>query len=249
MYFFLKCKRLVTLSLFLFLPVFCFASDDSSPLFPSKSFYFGVNMGGGSTEWKYLVDKTDLSGQTDSGTPTNVSEGGPSWGVVFGYDVSKNFAIELQYMQFANATIYFAPGSSYMYADGTNILSIVSKTHAFSLSGKFFVRIAKTHLRAFSAIGAGLVIRRDILVNYDDDSGPYLTPPPFSNVDGQDGEASCITPYVSAGLNYSFSRHWMIESGFQYYTGFGKSQLTPVSSFIPFAWDAYGRLAYQLSAI
>ncbi len=246
MRFFFRCKLFATLLLFFFVPTLCCASVDPNQIFPTKTVYFGVNMGGGSTEWKYLVDKTDQDGQADLATPTSVSEGGPSWGVVFGYDLAKNFSIELQYMQFANAKIYFANGSDYMYPDGTNILSMVSKTDAYSLSGKFFVRFGKSHLRAFSAIGAGFVERRDILVGYDDDSGLYLNPPPYSNVNGRARQTSCITPYLSAGLNYSFSRHWMIETGFQYYTGFGKAQLTPVSSFIPFAWDAYGRLAYQL---
>jgi len=58
-------------------------------------------------------------------------------------------------------------------------------------------------------------------------------------------KSSCITPYMSAGLNYSFTRHWILESGFQYYTGFGASEVEPVNDFIPFAWDVYGRLAYQ----
>lgn len=216
-------------SLFLFFLSSCDAenSDSHNNLFPSKTVYFGVNMGGGSTEWKYLVDTIDPSDSSTEGfTPVSVSEGGPSWGVVFGYDVSKNFAIELQYMQFADANISFGPDTAYVYPGTTTpLIDMISKTDAYSLSGKFFVPVGgvNTHLRSFAAIGVGTVERYDVLQN-----------------------SSCVTPYVSAGLDYNFTAHWIVESGFQYYTGFGASQELPADSFIPFAWDAYGRLAYQL---
>lgn len=217
------------------------AANVNDPIFPSKTVYFGVNIGGGSTEWKYLVDTADPGGSPS--TPSGVTEGGPSWGGVFGYDVSKNFAVELQYMQFANAHVQLlSEGSPYVYPDDTNILGIVSKTDAYSLSGKFFAQVWRTHLRAFAAVGVGVVERRDPLVDYQQGTNP----PPYSNYTGKNKLATCVTPYLSSGLTYNFTRHWMLESGFQYYTGFGKSQINPVSGFIPFAWDAYGRLAYQL---
>lgn len=198
-------------------------------IFPSKTVYFGVNMGGGSTEWKYLVDTTDPNDPSYT-TPSAVSEGGPSWGVVFGYDVSKNFAVELQYMQFADAKIRLSPYSPYPLS------SFTTHTDAYSLSGKFLVPLARTKLRAFAAVGVGMVERTDPLVGFD----------PLKTFSGKNKTATCITPYMSSGLVYNFNRHWMLESGFQYYTGFGRTQLNPVASFIPFAWDAYGRLAYQL---
>lgn len=220
---------------------FCFSSADADPLFPSKVFYFGVNLGGGSTEWKYLVDTTD-PGDPSITTPTSVTEGGPSWGIVIGYDLNKNFAVEAQYMQFANADIQLSPFSTYKDQNGNQILSITSQTDAYSISGKFLAQVAHTHMRAFAAIGVGIVQRSDPLVNYQAGDNP----PPFSNYTGTNHHTSCATPYLSTGVVYSFTRHWMLESGFQYYTGFGKSEVNPVSSFIPFAWDAYGRLAYQL---
>lgn len=223
---------------------FCDSLVRHHSLFATDNFYFGVNMGGGSTEWKYLVDTTDPNGGgTTLATPTAVSEGGPSWGVVIGYSITKNFAIEWQYMRFANSTIHFDPGSAYVDQNNNNILSIVSKTDAFSLSGKFLVPFGSSiHLRAFAAVGAGLVRRQDPLVDFQ----VYNNPPPYSNYTGKDKTDFCVTPYMSAGVVYNFVRHWMLESGFQYYTGFGKSELDPVANFIPFAWDAYARLAYQL---
>lgn len=197
------------------------ATIDFDHLFPSKTVYFGVNIGGGSTTWAYLIDTID---QVSNGvTPIAVKELGPSWGVVFGFDVSANFAIELQYMQFADSHLTFddAGKASYMLPSNT----IISKTQAYSLSGKFYLPVGvDTHLRAFSAVGAGLVQRSDII-------NPH---------------ASCVTPYMSAGLSYNFTRHLIAESGFQYYTGFGASEVLPVQDFIPFAWDAYFRFAYQV---
>ena len=207
------------------------SAKEHDALFPSKTVYFGASLGGGSTEWTYLVDTTDAGQDPTAGsTPSAVTEGGPSWGVVFGYDLAKNFAIELQYMEFADSSISFdnAGAGTYGY------YNVISKTDAYSLSGKFFVPLAMTHFRVFAAIGAGLVERRDPLVSENSSAPPaHVT-------------ASCVTPYMSSGVDYNITRHWIIEGGFQYYTGFGASETDPVDSFIPFAWDAYGRLAYQL---
>lgn len=235
---------LLLTSLLCFFPS-AYAAAAFNTLFPKKTVYFGVNMGNGSTEWKYLVDTTDPHDPSYT-TPSGVTEGGPSWGVVFGYDVSKNFSIEMQYMQFANAHIQLSPYSPYVDANNNQIMSIVSKTDAYSISGKFFAQLGLTRLRAFAAIGAGIVQRTDPLVNYTNSGTAYANPPPFSNYTGKSATATCVTPYLSSGLDYSFSRHWILESGFQYYTGFGRTQLDPVASFIPFAWDVYGRLAYQI---
>lgn len=183
----------------------------------ARHVYIGVNIGGGSTEWKYLKDVDDKT--TPPSLPQSVSEGGPSWGAVLGYVVSKNFSMELQYMQFADAHIKL----KFPIKEYNRLTNFVSSTDAYSISGKFSAQVAKTHLHGFAAVGAGLVERQDVLV----------------------GKKSCITPYMSAGLDYIPTVHWILESGFQYYTGFGASNLHPVKYFIPFAWDAYFRLAYQ----
>lgn len=209
---------------------FCCAAafaGDLDNLFPSKTVYFGVNMGGGYTTWKYLVDTVDPPDTAvKETTPSGVREGGPSWGVVFGYDLARNFAVELQYMRFADSRITFDPDAALAYnlSDGTVPATIRSRTEAYSLSGKLFVPVGvNTHMRVFAAVGAGQVERRDVIA-----------------------KRSCVTPYLSAGADYHFTRHWILESGFQYYTGFGVSELQPVSDFVPFAWDGYARIAYQL---
>lgn len=200
---------------FCLFPYFIFAST----VFPSRTVYFGLNMGGGSTEWKYLVDTNHV----DPATPKHVSEGGPSWGVVLGYVVKKNLELEWQYMQFANADIDLS-NSVFSYPELHGATHITSRTDAASFSLKFLTRFGHTHLRAFAAVGPGWVRRADALAK----------------------TKSAIAPYMSAGLAYNFTRHWIVESGFQYYTGFGRSSMHPVRYFIPFAWDAYARLAYQI---
>src|SRR3990167_744451 len=135
-----KIKILYALP-FLFFAYHCYASaySDTSNLFPSKTVYFGVNMGGGYTTWKYLVDTIDPPGSAvKETTPSGVREGGPSWGVVFGYDLARNFAVELQYMRFADSHIIFDPDAALAYnlSDGTIPVTILSRTEAYSLSGK-----------------------------------------------------------------------------------------------------------------
>ena len=232
-----QCSKgmLLFLSFFImsFFSVGVMADDNPvASIFPSRDLYVGFNLGGGSTEWKYLVDTKDSGGpeSTLGATPDSVTEGGPSWGVVIGYLVGKNFAIELQYIDFANSTIVFGNYGVYQQLtdcttpsdSSTGTCKMVSKTDAYSLSGKFLVQVGKTHMRAFAAVGGGLVQRTDVI-----------------------NHVSAIAPYMSAGLDYNFNRHWILESGFQYYTGFGASEVDPVDDFIPFAWDAYARLAYQ----
>lgn len=219
---YLSIRLSVFFSLFLMsISVFAYAQSD---LFRARSVYVGVNMGGGYTTWKYLVDKIDPPGSpVKETTPESVQEGGPSWGVVVGFNVARNFAIELQYMQFANSKLTFDPDAALAYnlSDGTVPATIVSKTEAYSLSGKFFVPFANTRVRVFAGIGAGAVYRSDVIAH-----------------------TSCVTPYMSAGADYHLNPHWILESGFQYYTGFGVSELQPVSDFVPFAWDGYARMAY-----
>src|SRR3990167_9052988 len=114
-------------------------AENLDGLFPTKTVYFGVNMGGGYTTWKYLVDTADPPDTAvKETTPSGVREGGPSWGVVFGYDLARNFAVELQYMRFADSHITFDPDAALAYnlSDGTAPATILSKTEAYSLSGK-----------------------------------------------------------------------------------------------------------------
>lgn len=213
-----------------------FAATDFSQVFPSKTVYVGLNIGGGSTEWKYLVDKSDGSiPAAVTNTPETVTEGGPSWGCVLGYDLAKSFSIEFQYISFADAHIQFSPLSVYVIRD--HVDHMISKTDAFSLSGKFFAQLPHTRLRPFAAVGVGMVRRYDVLA---------LTVGQPVPDDTTVKEIDCVTPYMSSGLNYSVTRHWMFESGFQYYTGFGAAEIHPVYGFVPFAWDAYFRIAYQL---
>lgn len=208
------------------LSLFSYAANankiDMHKLFPSKTVYIGINVGGGATTWKYLVDKYDPPPNPISATtPSHVDEGGAAWGIVFGFDVSSNFAIEFQYVEFPDSKITFDDFGKVTYMLQSN--TITSHTEAYSLSGKFYLPVGvNTHLRAFSAVGAGLVKRDDII-----------------------NEVSCVTPYMSAGLSYNFTRHLISEVGFQYFTGFGASEVLPVQDFVPFAWDAYFRLAYQ----
>jgi len=211
-------SKIITIVLLLSLSLFSFA--DAPTIFPSNALYIGVNIGGGSTEWKYLVDTVDPNGNYT--TPNHVSEGGPSWGAVFGYAINQNVALELQYMQFADASIQFPSFSPYTI-NPPYVTGMVSETNAYSLSAKFLAQLGDTPLRAFTAIGPGLVCRSDVLAH----------------------TKSVIAPYLSAGVNYNLNSHWMAEGGFQYYTGFGRSEIKPVKDFIPFAWDAYARLAYQ----
>lgn len=183
---------------------------------PFQPFYLGTILGYGNTNWHQLVND---NGMTDYSTPIRANDDGTAWGFVAGYYLSPTFAFEATYIKYPDARIKFSEYSTYW-----PITHIFSRTHTYSLMGKFSTPIRLTKLRAFAGLGVAIIQRHDKLAN---------------------------TAHVGAtfigGFQRTFNQHLLTEIGFQYATGYGKSNIHPAHEFIPFLYAVYTKIAWRFS--
>jgi hypothetical protein len=213
-------KSKLYLSSFLFLSTtLCQAEITNQVQHP---LYVGLMGGYGSTTWQGLVPQTKNQNLALSmSTPIDVEEGGATWGVFAGYEFSPYFAVEANYMRYADSTIYFNEMSIFTFEhDGE--LQLTTKTDGISLIGKIMLIIPHTNFRVYSSAGATTLYRRDMLVD-----------------DWR------VSPTFGVGVNYNFTEHLMGEIAGSYTAGFGESLLSPADSYFPFLYSMTARIAYR----
>ena len=186
-------------------------------------FYIGLNGGYGSTTWKGLVPKIDNQNVVLSiSTPIDVQEGGGVWGGVIGFEFSEHWGVEVNYLSYPSARVFFDEGSFFAFEnDGQTELD--TKTEALSLMAKIMVGVPQTAFRAYSSVGVGWIHRDDVINNM------WLVAPSFG-----------------AGVNYLFTPHIMGEIAANYMSGYGESELSPANNYIPFLYAVYFKLAYRI---
>jgi len=54
-----------------------------------------------------------------------------------------------------------------------------------------------------------------------------------------------VAPTFGLGLMATPSKHIVVDLGFEYYIGYGKSNHLPVRDFVPFAYGIYLRVGYK----
>jgi hypothetical protein len=185
-------------------------------------FYVGITGGYGSTTWSGLVPPGSKANSALAlSTPIRVSEGGAMWGVVGGYEIIPQFAVELSYSRYPTATVYFSKKSLFSYRNKGS-LEFTTNTEDYSFVGKLMLIIPRTTVRVFSSAGVASVHRYDRLAN-----------------------RWRASPTFNAGFNYNFTDHLMAELGANYTGGYGESELTPSDDYVPFLYSAFLRLAYR----
>lgn len=184
--------------------------------------YIGLIGGYGSTTWHGLVPSTEnQNAALNMSTPIDVEEGGATWGALLGYEFSPYFAIEANYMRYADSAVYFDEFSLFSFThDGDT--SLVTKTDSISVMGKIMLQIPNSNFRVYSAAGVASLYRKDRIVD--------------------DWRA---TPSFSAGVNYNFTEHLMGEFVGNYTAGFGESLLSPADTYFPFLYSVTARVAYR----
>lgn len=202
------------------LPSFAVINFQNNPNRYINPFYVGFTGGYGATTWGHLVPASSGVAMSLS-TPTNVSEGGATWGAFAGYEFLPQFALETSYMHYQAARLYFDPLSLFTYEYGGRT-ELTSRTESVTLMAKFMVFVPHTNVRAYSSVGAGAVHRYDAVKNI-----------------------WRVNPSFGAGLNYDFTDHIMGEVGMNYIAGYGEAELDPTKDFVPFVYSAYFRLAYR----
>lgn len=207
-----------------FLYSFLFFSTSCSSVAQTEKhpLYIGAIGGYGSTTWHGLVpNKENQNLALMLSTPVKVEEAGSTWGVLAGFEATPYFAIEANYMHYAEAIVHFDSMSLFtFFHEGSEELT--TQTEAISLMGKLMVAIPETKVRIFSSAGVASVHRKDIVIN-DWRAGPTF----------------------SAGLNYRATEQLMAEIAGNYTAGYGESQLSPVDAYFPFLYSATIHLMYR----
>lgn len=177
--------------------------------------YVGPIFGYGTTTWRQIVGRDDLSRLS---TPVNVEEGGFTYGLLIGYNLSTWFALEASYVRIPTATIYLDPESS----DDYPIKQFNNRTNLYTIVGKFIVPISDTNVGAFADAGMGIVQRSDFYAN-------------VSRITGAFGFGFMVNPV----------QHLLVQVGFRLYMGYGRSEALPVKDFVPFVYTVHMAVAYR----
>lgn len=196
----------------------CYAHLPGSVKHP---FYIGFMGGYGSTTWNGLVPtKSNQNAAVTISTPVTVSEGGATWGALFGYQFTPHFALEGTYTQYPRASISFDEFSLFTF-DHEGLKQFFTDTETVNLMAKFMLIVPETNLRVFSSLGAAGIHRNDIVVN-----------------------GWMLSPTFGFGVNVLFDDRLMGELTGNYTTGYGESRLSPADSFYPFLFSLTLRIAY-----
>jgi hypothetical protein len=208
--------------LFISLALLSFGSALANQATKSPALYIGVIGGYGSTTWDGLVPSSQNQNIAMSmSTPIKVEEGGAVWGALIGYELSPYFALEVNYLKYADAQVSFDPQSLFAF-NNNDLISFTTQTESVSLMGKIMLDIPHTRMKAYSSAGVAKLHRDDMVV-----------------------DEWRITPTFGVGLMYPMTQHLMGELAGNYTAGFGESQLNPVDTYYPFLYSVTARLAYR----
>ena len=217
-------KKLITIILFCWYSS-VFGQEDTKTETLQNLFihplYFGGVGGWGSTTWNGLVPNVENQNSAIVvSTPIAVKEGGAVWGLSLGYELTKFFALEANYMAFPDATLTFDEYSLFAFDEDSLVLN--TQTQTVSVSGKIMLLIPDTTLRFFSSAGIASVFRKD-----------------------QINEGYRISPTFGFGFNFLFNERLMAEVGANYTAGYGQSEINPVTHFVPFLYSFFGKVALR----
>lgn len=204
-------------------------SSASSPAAPYPAWVISANMGYGSSDWEYMVGQ-DVASQAS--TPSSVNEDGLSGGLSIAYRLNPYFRWAFNYTKFSNSQLNFLFPSLI----DINLMSIETATESYALEAQLTHAIFHSSVYGFSGIGLGFVHRKDLSATYSG-GGPAGSGYTLQN-------KSRLGGAFSAGLGRDLSNQFNAEMGFQYLTGFAKSESEPVDDYIPFTYYAYVQLGY-----
>lgn len=212
-------RSLIQLGLFL-TSFHCFGNTIDHNKHPA---YLGFVAGYGSTTWDGLVpSKANQNFAMNLSTPTEVREGGATWGFYGGYELNPFFAFELSYQRYPDAQVTFDEISLFTFLNN-GMTEFTTHTETINLMAKVMVTIPSTDIKLYSSAGAAEVHRSDVLF-----------------------ERWRLSPTFSAGFNHDFTQHIMGELGANYTAGYGEAQLNPTEVYFPFLYSIFVRIGYRI---
>ena len=190
-----------------------------------QGFYIGPSMGYASTDWGFLVTPNFLPNgdwnMAAASAPVAAKDSGADFSVLAGYRFSKYFAIEGSYSYFHNTHVtldsanYILDKHHVTTTGGTYTFN--SKTQAIALQLKLSLPITfwgLKNLSVFSSLGPEVTFRKDMFA-----------------------DTSRIGGVFGAGLDYDFNSRISSQLYFNYYTGYGESNVYPVEGYMPFIYQ------------
>jgi hypothetical protein len=213
-----KFIKLCFLTLASLISISCCAEESTAQ--QNYPWYVGAMGGYGTTTWANLVPK-NMSDAMMTSIPIRVAEGGSVWGFYGGYQFMPAFALELSYMQYPTADLYFDSSSLFSF-DHDGRTKLRTHTSRIGLVGKFILAIPRTPLKAYSSFGPAEVHRNDAVF-----------------------DKWRLSPMFGVGLIYDVNPHMTTELATEYVAGYGQSELDPAEHFIPFLYSVFLRVAYR----
>lgn len=214
-------RKIILFSICFCCEVVCSQQRSPSDAF-NHPFYVGVMGGYGSTTWEGLVPSLKNQNLAMSiSTPISVNEGGGAWGAFTGYEFSRFFAMEANYMRFPDATIRFDADSLFAF-EQKGLTELHTQTQTASILAKIMLVLPKTSMRLYSGAGIASIWRTDEI--YQD----YR-----------------ISPEFAFGATINFNERVMGEIGANYTAGYGESEINPAEDFIPFLYSVVVKLAVR----
>lgn len=183
--------------------------------------YAGLMLGYGEPTWKQLADEGTDPGDTltRESVPSYATGGGFAGGPFIGFQFSDRFTIELSYIKFRNTRMNFIPANFY----GIGSEGLKSQTEIYNMIGKFMVPLGLTKAMAYASTGLTIIHRHDTIVN-----------------------RGFATPNFGAGFFYDITPMFLMQWGFLFTVGDGKSNVRPVKYYVPFTYMIHTSIAYRL---
>ncbi len=179
-------------------------------------FYLGGSIAYGETTWPQLTTDDPM---VSLSAPESAVDFGTTWGGFIGYQFDRAFAVEAIYVRYPNTRLIFNNLFSFYYP----LTEMVTRTQVYSAIGKLLFPLANARINVFIDAGVAFTRRSDVLA-----------------------KVTRVAPTFGLGFMCNASRRVIAELGFDYYIGYGKSELRPADDFVPFLFSIYFRLGYRL---
>ena len=177
-----------------------------------------IGVGKGNTDWQYLTSNDDTLALS---VPNSAKDRGTAYRIESEFQFTPHVAAGINMQQFADSTIHFPYGN--MYHHGTmDAFDLKSATRTYGTFIEFTLPMSSRTF-AFSLLGAQTTHRHDQIANKWHAGGLF-----------------------GGGMGYTITHRLDSTIGFDYTTGFAKTEAMPAHDYVPFTYTFYTTLGLHL---